>query len=59
MKIPNIIYMRCVHLGKGGSVKMYVFMNFRQTVAGTVYARDRAAAKRKVKALHADAEFYR
>lgn len=59
MKIPNVIYMRCAYMGKKGSVKMYIYMNFRKSCEGVVYARDRAEAKRKVCKVVPDAEFYR
>lgn len=59
MKIPNIIYMRFLNIGKGGSVRMYAYMNFRKTCEGVVYAANREAAKRKVKRVVLDAEFYR
>ncbi len=62
MKPPTIIYMRCVPMGKGGSVKVYTYMDFRQRITGTVYANDRISAKRKVRQLHSnipDLEFYR
>ncbi len=51
--------MKAVTMGKGGAIRMYTYMNFRKTCEGVVYARDRAEAKRKVKRLVPDAEFYR
>jgi hypothetical protein len=61
MQVPTVFYLRRVMLGgkhSGSFVSCYIFHSFRG-FSGSVMAVDRDAAKKKIRKLYPDAEFWR
>lgn len=58
--IPRMTYLKVVHMGRKGEVKMFIYYNHRRTLNGTVFSKTRDDAKKKIRKLHGnDVEFWR